>query len=530
MGRLDMHTLQEFVRLARMGTGFRAIARMLRISPNTEREYRKALDAAGVLVGDPNDLPEPAMLLAVLEKHRPTRLAPQQESSVERWATEVKAMHELGARPVAIFDRLRLEHKDFTGSLSAIKRMWRRLEAEHGPRAEAVAIPVETASGQVAQVDFGDVGKLYDPASRVLRRAYVFVMVLGYSRHTFAQIVFDQSTETWIRLHMEAFAYFGGVPAVVVPDNLKAAVIRAAFAIDDKSALNRSYRELARHHGFKIDPAPPYTPEHKGKVESAVKYVKENFMRARDELDVGVLRPQLGEWLVEIAGKRTHGTTREAPIRRFEAVERAALLPLPRTPHELAVWHTAKVHTDTHVVFQKAMYSVPWRFIGKQATVRACGDSVALFFEDTRIATHQRAAPGQRHTNPAHLPEGRRELRHRSQQYWEERADAIGEEVGAYVREVFPSDDVLLQLRTVQAIVTHLEGHPVRRARAACARARYFASYTYGALKNILRKSLDLQPLPDVVLPERGRLEHLRLARDIKELLAAPLEETDAPH
>ena len=81
-----------------------------------------------------------------------------------------------------------------------------------------------------------------------------------------------------------------------------------------------------------------------------------------------------------------------------------------------------------------------------------------------------------------------------------------------------------------RAAVTYLEGRPAKRARAACARARYFASYTYGALKNILRKGLDLQPLPDVVLPERGRLEHPRLARDIKELLAAPLEETDAPH
>ena len=359
MGRLDMHTLQEFVRLARMGTGFREVARMLRISPNTEREYRKALAAAGMLVGDPKDLPELATLQAVLEKHRPARLAPQQESSVERWTAEVKAMQERGAKPVAIFDRLRLEHSDFTGSLSAIKRMCRRLEAEHGPRAEAVAIPVETAPGQVAQVDFGDVGKLYDPETRVLRRAYVFVMVLGYSRHMFVQLVFDQRTETWVRLHVEAFEYFGGVPAVIVPDNLKAAVLRAAFAIDDKSVLNRSYRELARHDGFKIDPTPPYTPEHKGKVESAVKYVKRNFMRARDELDVGVLRPQLAEWLVEIAGKRVHGTTREAPLQRFEAAERAALLPLPGTPHELAVWHTAKVHTDTHVVFHKAMYSVP---------------------------------------------------------------------------------------------------------------------------------------------------------------------------
>ena len=89
---------------------------------------------------------------------------------------------------------------------------------------------------------------------------------------------------------------------------------------------------------------------------------------------------------------------------------------------------------------------------------------------------------------------------------------------------------MLLRLRTVQAIVTHLESHPVARARAACARARYFASHSYGAIKNILRKGLDMQPLPDVVLPERGRLERPRFARDIKELLAAPLEDTDAPH
>ncbi len=79
MGRLDMHTLQEFVRLARMGTGFRAVARMLRISPNTEREYRKVFEAEGLLVGDPNDLPEVAVLHAMLEKHRPARLAPQQD-------------------------------------------------------------------------------------------------------------------------------------------------------------------------------------------------------------------------------------------------------------------------------------------------------------------------------------------------------------------------------------------------------------------------------------------------------------------
>lgn len=129
MGRIDMHTLQEFVRLARMGTGYRAIARMLRISPNTEREYRKALEAAGLLAGEPGELVEPDVLQAALAQHKPARPPPQQVSTVERWSTAVSAMQELGAKPKAI-DRLRLEHPDFTGSLSAIKRMCGRFEGQ----------------------------------------------------------------------------------------------------------------------------------------------------------------------------------------------------------------------------------------------------------------------------------------------------------------------------------------------------------------------------------------------------------------
>ena len=175
-----MHTLQEFVRLARMGTGYRAIARMLRISPNTEREYRRALEAAGLLTGAPDELPELAVLQAALAQHKPSRPAPQQVSTVNRWTTEVQAMLARGAKPVAIFDRLRLEHAEFAGSLSAIKRLCRRLEGDRGPRAEDVAIPVETAPGQIAQVDFGYVGKRYDPKARYLRKAHV--LVLGFSR------------------------------------------------------------------------------------------------------------------------------------------------------------------------------------------------------------------------------------------------------------------------------------------------------------------------------------------------------------
>src|SRR5690606_10118969 len=143
-----------------------------------------------------------------------------------------------------------------------------------------------------AQVDFGAVGKLSDPREMAFRKAYVYIMVLGHSRHQFARIVFDQKLETWLSLHAEAFKWFGGVPEVIVPDNLKAAVLRAAFDATTEPILNRSYRELARHFGFKIDPTPAYSPEKKGKVEAGVRYFKRNFMTTIGaERDIDKLLP-----------------------------------------------------------------------------------------------------------------------------------------------------------------------------------------------------------------------------------------------
>ena len=248
-----MHRLQEFVRLRRLGTGYRETARLLRMSPNTERAYREALEQAGLLDGDPSDLPELSALKAALAERLPLRPSPQHTSTVEPWRERITEMLRRGAGPQAIFDRLRLEDDDFDGSLQAVKRMARRLKRDQPARAVDVVIRVETAPGEVAQVDFGYVGKLRRPDTGELRKAWVFVMTLGHSRHMFADIAFDQRAETWQRLHVAALEHFGGVPRTLVPDNLKAAVVRAAFGLGDEPALNRSYRDLARHYGFKVD-------------------------------------------------------------------------------------------------------------------------------------------------------------------------------------------------------------------------------------------------------------------------------------
>jgi len=332
-------------------------------------------------------------------------------------------------------------------------------------------------------------------------------------------------------LHAEAFAELCGVPTVVVPDNLKSAVIRAAFGMRDEPVLNRSYRDLARHFGFKIDPTPAYSPEKKGKVESGVKYVKRNFFGARaDERDASVLAGELTRWVNEIAGMRRHGTTQKRPLELFEQVEQQALLPLPATKWEPVVWRTPTLRRDCHALVDGGWYSAPWRLVGRVLLARCTKRSVVLFWEDVRVATHDRVAAGTRSTVDEHLPEHRSQYRHRARSYWEQRADQLAPEIGAYVREIFDSDDVLNQLTKVQAIVAHLETFPLDRAVAAARRASFFGSYSYQAIKNILRKGLDMTPLPTVVVPESAAAERPRFARDIQELLQFPTEKNDAPH
>lgn len=416
--RTDMHRIQELIRLHRMDQSVRSIARQLRMGRDTVRSYQTALRAAGVLDGDdPAEIPALEDLRVVIQEHLPSPPPPQQASRIADWQPAIAAMLERGAGPTAIYDRLRLEHPDFPGSLSSIKRLALRIRKEQGVSPEDVAIPVETGPGEVAQVDFGYLGRLYDPDRGVLRRAWVFVLTLGYSRHLWADIVFDQKSETWLELHVRAFQELGGVPGTVVPDNLKAAVIRAAFGVDGEPVLQRSYRELARHYGFRIEPTPPRSPEKKGKVESAVKYVKRSFWAPRELTDIRDARAQLQVWVAGIAGKRVHGTTRQQPLELFEQEERAALAPLPLRPFELVVWKQAKVHQDGHVQVDGALYSVPWPHLGADLWVRATPKSVTLYHEDERLATHARVGKGRRSTVEEHLPEYRRDLRHRSRSY-----------------------------------------------------------------------------------------------------------------
>ncbi len=221
---------------------------------------------------------------------------------------------------------------------------------------------------------------------------------------------------------------------------------------------------MARYCGCKIDPTPVRSPQKKGKVESAVKYVCRNFLAAGASENIQDANADLPDWLRSIAGQRIHGTTGRRPLEAF-AEEQSALLPLPAAPYEPVVWKEATVHTDSHVEFERQALLGALEAIGRRVWIKATPATVAIYLNDQRLATHERRGKGRMSTDAQHLPEHRAALAQRSLSFWTERADALGSDVGTYIRHVIASDDVLSKLRDVQAIVGYLEQFPAQRAR-----------------------------------------------------------------
>ncbi len=510
--RVDVDRLVEMVRLHRSNVADRKAAKMLNMGPNQHRKAREAFIAAGLWDGDPEALPPAQALRALL----PQRLPKQQVSSAETWRDAIVMFAARGGDAKIIHQRLMLDVPGFAASYDAVKRLLRTIRRSQPPDETQVVIPVENEPGEIAQVDFGYAGLVVDPTTREARKAWVFVMTLGFSRMFFARVVFDQTVATWMDLHVRAFEFFGAVPRTIVPDNLKAAVVRAAFGVDADIAAQRDYRDLARHYGFLIDPAPPADPESKGKVERTVQYVRPYLATRAPDADIVALNTGLDRWNREIASKRVHGTLRAVPAERLE-VERAAMRPLPVARWTPTTWRERPVQRDAHVQFDGRMYSVPWTLIGKQVWVRATPDRVAILHDDVIVAEHDRRGSSYRSTADGHLPVGRAAFAQRSPQAWANRAAAIGPETAAWAEDLLTTPAVS-ELRVVQATILWLEGLPVERAEAVCRRAREYGIRKLGSMKNVAKLGLDRRT--SVATPPEGG-DPTAYARSISDLFSA---------
>jgi transposase len=484
--RSPVTEIREILRRLQLGERARRIARDLGVSRNTVAHYRQWAATHGLLSGP---LPEPAALAALLTVP-PTQRPVHEQSLVEPFGEQALAWHAQGVEGQAIWQLL-VEQHGFGGSYSSVKRFLRRV-APPTPRA---TLRLEVDPGDEAQVDFGFGGLYRDPESDRLRRAWAFVMTLSCSRHQYAELVFDQSLATWLRLHRAAFDFFGGVPRRVVLDNLRAAIVHAALYDPE---VQRSYREFAEHYGFLIAPCRPRTPEHKGKVEQGgIHYVKRNALAGRAFRDLHDGNRHLLRWCVETAGRRVHGTTKQIPLAVFDQVERAALQPVPPTPWELTEWKLAKLHPDCHVVFAGAYYSGPHRLIGERLWVRATAWKVELYQDYALVATHRRARPGQRRTLMAHLPPDKVHFLLQTPAWCRTRAAEIGPACGEFIERLL-GDRPLDRLRSAQGVLRLGQRYSPTRLDAACARALAAGEYRYQTVKTILAQALDAHPLPSL--------------------------------
>jgi hypothetical protein len=323
------------------------------------------------------------------------------------------------------------------------------------------------------------------------------VATLCYSRHQYAELVFDQKVPTWIGLHRHAFEFWGGIPRRIVPDNLKAAVSQALVY---DPVLGEAYRRMAQHYGFLISPTRPATPQHKGKVENGVHYVQRNFMAGQQFTDIDMANRRLMTWVREQAGTRNHGTTHQPPLKLFATHEQPALLPLPTEPFTLLAIRPVKVHPDCHVVIEGSYYSVPYRYVGQTLEAYIGERVVQLFSAQELLCTHERALqPGEHHTRPDHYPSEMAEYLQRTPARCRQLAAEIGPATLQVVQALL-DDRPLDRLRSVQAILRFEERVGGQRLEAACARSLYYGDASYRRIKQILNAALDREPLPDELL------------------------------
>jgi transposase len=477
----------EVVRLLRAGESDRKIVELLGLNRRTVAKYRTWAQEQNVLAGA---VVPARKLQELLDRTMPKVVPPQQGSTVADYREEIAALRTRGVEIAAIRTRLEERHQRPI-SYSAIWRLVQQLE----PKQPDAVVRVEAKPGSEAQVDFGFAGWVLDPTGGRARKAWVFVLVLAWSRHLYAEVVFDQRLETWLLCHRHAFEYLGGVPERIVLDNLKSAIVHACI---HEPLAQRSYRECAEHYGFLIDPNPPLSPWLKGKVEQGgVHDVKRNFLAGRDPEPRDDLNRKLREWIEQVAGERIHGTTRQAPLARFRAVEHAALLPLPRDPYDLAVWAKLKVHRDCHVTFEQSDYSAPFGLVGQEVWVRGGSRTVELYTAHHElVATHERAtAKGMRVTLPTHWPTEKVPGLVLNRADCRVQAARIGPATQAIVERLLahrPEDRLKVAGRLLRLGTTY----GTARLEQACARSELFGEGEYVAVKRILQGEHDQEPLP----------------------------------
>jgi len=398
-----------------------------------------------------------------------------------------------------------LREQGFVGGITIVKDYIQQVR----PRATEAYLTLTFAPGDCAQVDWGSWETV--PVGGTRRRLSFFVMVLGYSRLLYVEFSLGQSQEHFLSCHRHAFEFFGGVPAHLMVDNCKTAVLTHPHGL--QPLINPRYADFAAHYGFTVKACGVGQPHEKGIVENAVGYVKKNFLVGRPLTEFATLNPAVQLWLEQTANVRVHGRTRQRPSELFVA-EKPLLQPLPPHPYDCALIEPALVNSQCRVRVDSNRYSVPPQYAGRKLLLKLYADRLCLYQQQQLVAEHLRCYDrGLDLEHPDHVRELLAQKRRGEQQHLLKRFLALSPQAETYYRQLAERRlNWRLHLRQIVALA---DIYGTEKLARALADALHYQAFSSEYITNILEQR-------ERRLPEPGPL-HLTRKQDLLELqLPAP--------
>ncbi len=494
--RLTMRRIRDVLRL-KFGQGLseRAIAASLGLGKGSVGAYVRRARKAGLGWPLPGGLDDDGLEL-LLFPASPT--VPDPDRPIPDWAMIDRDLRRPGVTRMLLWEEYRAAHPD------GFAYTWFCTHYEAWKGRVRPTMRQTHVGGEKVFVDFaGDTIDVIDPVTGEARPMKLFVAAMGASNHTYAEAVATEGLEDWISVHVRMFAFLGGVPKVVVPDNLKAAVIKA-----DRfdPGLNRTYAEMATHYGTAILPARPRRPKDKAKVEVAVQVAQRWILarlRNRRFFSLAELNAAIRRLLDELNLRVMRGyDASRADL--FATLDRPHLQPLPETPYEFARWKRCRVALDYHVEMDSSWYSVPFGLIRQEVDVRVCGAVVEIFHGGRRVASHPRC-PGRRShvTLPEHMPSAHRRHAEWTPARMLAAAAGLGPSVVAFCETVMADRPHPEQgFRTCLGVLALTRSYDAARLDAACRRGLSIRARSVASIRSILQTGLDRAFLDEA--PEAG--------------------------
>lgn len=489
--RLSMRKIVEVLRLKHeCRLKHRRIALSVGVSRSTVSDYLNRATAAGLSWPLPESMTEaqveqllfpPVSVVAAALRPQPDWAIVHQElrrkgmTLMLLWQ-DYKAVHPDGLRYSWFCQSYRL----WSGKLNLVMRQ-------------------EHRAGEKLFVDYaGQTVPVTERATGEMRQAQIFVAVLGASNYTYAEATWTQTLPDWIGAHVRAFEFLGGVPQVVVPDNLKSGVTRTCRYDPE---LNPTYREFARHYQVAIVPARVARPRDKAKVEAGVLLVERWILarlRHRQFFSLAELNAAIAELLTDL----NHRAFKKLPgcrASQFAAIDQPALRGLPAVAYQYAEWSRARVHIDYHIEVARRYYSAPYALVGRELEVRLTERTVELFQRGERVASHARLRAQTRYsTQTEHMPAAHRAFAQWTPDRLVRWAQAIGPTTAALIERMLAARRHPQQgFRAALGILRLAKHYGEARLEAACARALAIGAANYRSVESILKHRLDQNALPE---------------------------------